>query len=248
MPYFISILFLIISFFAAPLVTIMIKPSTLLTSKILVLLTTAIVYIVFIRIWKIKIRFSQTFSFRKCLTYILLGLGIRYAHIIFFLLFPQAGMSMYSKLGLEYYEALLDTFKNPFVFVYLSFLGPVLEELFFRGKVLTAIQDKGGTTRAIIISALLFGITHMNPVQFISAMCLGLLCGYVYTITNDIKAPIIIHIANNLSSQLEALTLDSYSEYNRSFYGIMFSIAIGIAFLAYGIRQCVLDKNKNLEH
>ena len=77
MPYFISILFLIISFFAAPLVTIMIKPSTLLTSKILVFLTTAIVYIVFIRIWKIKIRFSQTFSFRKCLTYILLGLGIR---------------------------------------------------------------------------------------------------------------------------------------------------------------------------
>ena len=81
------------------------------------------------------------------------------------------------------------------MFLYASFLGPISEEIIFRGFILRGFE-KYGKRYAIIISALLFGAFHGNLIQSIFAMLVGLVLGYIAT-EYSIKWSIIIHIINN---------------------------------------------------
>lgn len=102
--------------------------------------------------------------------------------------------------------------------------------------------------KAIIVSSLFFGLTHSFPAQFATAVCLGLLCGYIYTVTNDIKAPIIIHIVNNFSSIFESLfiALGEEYKYSKTMASWMLTIAVGMVMLIFGIRQCLVERRKRL--
>ena len=50
---------------------------------------------------------------------------------------------------------------------------------------------------AIIISALVFGIVHFNPWQFIGAFLLGIVLGVVYFKTKSLLMSIFLHFFNN---------------------------------------------------
>ena len=84
----------------------------------------------------------------------------------------------------------------------IAFLPAVFEELLFRGVIFTSFNKKYGVGIAIIISALLFGIYHMNWVQGIYASIFGLLLAYIYFKSNSLFVPIIFHFINNLMSVL----------------------------------------------
>ena len=73
------------------------------------------------------------------------------------------------------------------------------EELVFRGIVFQGLK-RYGKAAAIFGSALLFGIMHMNVVQFIYAFQCGLLLGLVVYKTDNIKYGIIMHGLSNLIS------------------------------------------------
>lgn len=73
------------------------------------------------------------------------------------------------------------------------------------GRLLKEALKKYKSKYAVIIVSVLFAISHANLPQFISALCLGLLCGGVYVMAKDIKAPITIHVANNLYSSMMTL-------------------------------------------
>ena len=77
-------------------------------------------------------------------------------------------------------------------------LGPICEELIFREAVLGSLlrRDVKPVT-AIIFSAIVFGIVHLNPQQVPFAAIIGALLGYIYYKTGNIVVPCIIHIANN---------------------------------------------------
>lgn len=81
------------------------------------------------------------------------------------------------------------------MFLYASLLGPVAEELIFRGFVLRTLQ-KHGKTFAIVTSALLFGIYHGNLVQGIFAFLVGLVLGYT-ALEYSLRWSIALHILNN---------------------------------------------------
>lgn len=96
--------------------------------------------------------------------------------------------------------------QTPAGVIVLCLLGPLNEELLFRAGVLGSLQALYGNNenieprlarRAIVISALVFSIAHLNPVQMPGAFVLGLLMGYAYWHTRSIAAPLIIHIFNN---------------------------------------------------
>jgi membrane protease YdiL (CAAX protease family) len=83
---------------------------------------------------------------------------------------------------------------------YVLFLGlitivaPVVEEVIFRGIMIERLGAKYNYGWAVIISSVIFGILHSNPVgAFISGVILSL----VYLKTKTLKGPIVIHIANN---------------------------------------------------
>lgn len=78
-------------------------------------------------------------------------------------------------------------------------LGPVVEEAVFRESLLgELLLQKVTPWKAILISALLFGLIHGNPAQIPAACIIGLLLGVVYWKTGNIVLPILLHIANNL--------------------------------------------------
>jgi membrane protease YdiL (CAAX protease family) len=88
-----------------------------------------------------------------------------------------------------------DTFT---VFLLVSFFAPIIEEILFRGIIQKGMINNGVKPRnAIFISALVFGLVHFNPWQFIGAFLLGLVLGVVYFKTKSLLMPILLHFFNN---------------------------------------------------
>ena len=67
---------------------------------------------------------------------------------------------------------------------------------------------------AIIISALVFGLVHFNPWQFIGAFLLGLVLGVVYFKTKSLLMPILLHFFNNTIAaiMMKYYCTESFSE------------------------------------
>lgn len=76
-------------------------------------------------------------------------------------------------------------------------LGPILEELLFRGAVTKVLLKRYSPVTAILISGLLFGIFHMNPAQVVGAMLIGFVLAWIYYKTRSLIPCILIHIINN---------------------------------------------------
>lgn len=76
-------------------------------------------------------------------------------------------------------------------------VGPVTEELFFRGAVYRSLKPRAGVRGALILSAALFAALHMDLVSFVPIFTLGLLFGWVYEQTGSLAAPITIHLLHN---------------------------------------------------
>ncbi|QZT37104.1 CPBP family intramembrane metalloprotease [Halosquirtibacter xylanolyticus] len=76
-------------------------------------------------------------------------------------------------------------------------IGPIIEELIFRGIIMNGFLRNYSKTKAILISALLFGFFHMNPWQFIPATILGVLVGILRAQTGSIWAAIAGHSIHN---------------------------------------------------
>lgn len=95
---------------------------------------------------------------------------------------------------------------HPYQLVLLMFSSAVIpafaEELLFRGVILANLKPFG-KGMAVLVSALLFGLMHMNLSQFFYATVAGVVLGLVYMATNSLWLCILIHFANNMFSVLE---------------------------------------------
>jgi sodium transport system permease protein len=80
----------------------------------------------------------------------------------------------------------------------------VCEELAFRGFILSGFRRLGNNRRAIIISALFFGITHGFLQQSINAFVLGLVLGYLAVRSGSLLPGVIFHFLHNSMSVLSA--------------------------------------------
>lgn len=79
---------------------------------------------------------------------------------------------------------------------YIIILGPVMEEVVFRGFLLRKVR-RFGDVPAMLISGLTFGLFHMNISQFLYAATLGTVFAYIALRTNTIRYTVIIHIIIN---------------------------------------------------
>lgn len=90
--------------------------------------------------------------------------------------------------------------KEPTGYLAIGILGPVAEEMVFRGAVLRSLL-KLFPAKAhwwpILISAVLFGAVHMNMAQFVHALPIGLLLGWMYYRTGSIIPGLLFHWVNN---------------------------------------------------
>lgn len=97
-----------------------------------------------------------------------------------------------------------DIVSRPSGMLAVGIVGPVCEEVVFRGGILGGMLQEGRRPWvAIGISALIFGVIHFNPVQIFCAGVMGVLLGWVYWRTRSLLPAILMHVANNLLSVLE---------------------------------------------
>lgn len=75
--------------------------------------------------------------------------------------------------------------------------APILEEILFRGIILSLLLKRYNPQKAILWSALIFGIAHLNPWQFIAAFMIGYAIGWLFYNTKSIWIGIFIHWVNN---------------------------------------------------
>jgi len=116
-----------------------------------------------------------------------------------------------SAFGVEPIESVTEGLSGPLPFalelVSFALMPALVEELVFRGWFLGALRPFG-ERRALLLSALFFGLMHMNLTQVPFAFMLGLVFGFIYLRTGRLWPGMVIHFLNNaLSVALDHATL-----------------------------------------
>jgi membrane protease YdiL (CAAX protease family) len=93
-------------------------------------------------------------------------------------------------------------------FIVIGVIGPISEELVFRGLIFRRVRDYGGFWPAAILSGLVFGIYHWNITQGIFASIMGVLFAMIYEHYGTIWASIAAHIANNIVATMMNSVID----------------------------------------
>ena len=122
-------------------------------------------------------------------------------------------------------------------------IGPISEELIFRGLVFRRIRDYGGFLPAALISGLVFGVYHGNITQGIFATIMGILFAMIYEHYGTIWAPIAAHIANNILATLMNAVIDRLDLPDIVY--IIFLVVTFIAAVVIGLYIFLKDKKVN---
>lgn len=117
---------------------------------------------------------------------------------------------------------------------YICLIGPIFEEIIFRGLLLKAIQPFGEMT-AIIISAVAFAMFHLNPMQFPTALATGLLLGYLAVRTKSIFPSMLAHIVNNSARALPGFMFSDVLSPLSILFNVLISVVgmVGILIFVY---------------
>lgn len=107
---------------------------------------------------------------------------------------------------------------NAVLCFYVCLLGPVLEEILYRGVLLQSMR-KYNERFAIFLSAAVFGLMHQNYQQFLTAFVVGIPLAIVTIKYNSILPSIFTHIFMNTSALLFSSLLQfADPEYYDSIY------------------------------
>ena len=118
-------------------------------------------------------------------------------------------------------------------------ISPLAEELVFRGIVYNELKRSYRLPLAMLISALLFGLYHMNPVQGGYGFIMGLLLAYLYEYFGIFLWPVLVHmLANSLAYILSNTSLST--TVIRSWPAAIVCAAVTIV----GIKLLDFDKKK----
>lgn len=145
-----------------------------------------------------------------------------------------------------------DVLDVPFVvmFLVMAVFGPFCEELVFRGAFFRGFRKSGNIFGAIVMSAVLFAIMHMNFNQAAYAVLLGIMMALAAEATGSTITSFIIHLIFNgqsvcllyLSDKLAPDTLVEEMEmsYGSSEMALIIAFYLLLAVVCTSIAFCVL--------
>lgn len=79
-------------------------------------------------------------------------------------------------------------------------LGPIIEEYLFRGMIYNGLKKNFNDKKSMIITSIVFAITHINIIQMIYAFLLNIILVKVYEKYQNINSCVIIHSVSNLTT------------------------------------------------
>lgn len=86
------------------------------------------------------------------------------------------------------------------------FLAPLIEEIVFRRLLMGYLDRSVPAIASVLFSSVLFGAAHIAPPVIVYATFLGMGCALVTRFHNSLRAGFILHLANNLTVQLIAIS------------------------------------------
>ena len=128
-----------------------------------------------------------------------LALGVVIEPLTYFIPMPDAVKQLF--------ESIFNNSSTVDLVLSTCILAPLCEEFFCRGMMTRGMAQHGSSKKAIIWSAVIFAVIHMNPWQSIPAFVIGLLFGWVYYRTGSLWATIFMHCVNNTISVILSKTM-----------------------------------------
>ena len=107
---------------------------------------------------------------------------------------------------------LIASFSSPLMMALsIVVIGPLVEEVFFRGFVFTGLRQNFGWKKAALISAAIFAIFHLELTFVIPGFILGFIFAFLYQRSNSIWPGIIMHILVNAVGLLSTILINQMS-------------------------------------
>ena len=113
-------------------------------------------------------------------------------------------------------DQMIDMCREPWGMLAIAIGAPIGEEIMFRWGIMGhMLRRNSSVPTAILVSAVLFGLMHMNPAQVFFAAAMGIMLGILYWRSGNILWPIILHVLNNSVACLQVWLLgDKVKEYS----------------------------------
>ncbi|GFN36064.1 CPBP family glutamic-type intramembrane protease [Tepidimicrobium xylanilyticum] len=130
-------------------------------------------------------------------------------------------------------------------FLVIALSPGICEEAMFRGLIMNSYENMG-KKKALVYSAILFGMFHFNSQNLLGPIFLGIIFGIVVFKTDSILSAIIGHTLNNTIALALGYGLNRFGGYNQNFDGVNLAmpemdlmlygiIIMGIFALVFGI-------------
>ena len=180
-----------------------------LTGQIVLMVTTVVVFgtVILIGYKKTKRKFNDVFKFNAVSPFLWIMVTI----LTIGLSAVLSSLDNLLNLILPMPEWLHGIFGNSMVeeplvisIIHVGVIVAFTEELFFRGLILDGLNRNYSKRKAIIVSALIFGLVHINPWQFLSAFIGGLFMAWICIETKSIWLCIFMHFLHNMLETLAA--------------------------------------------
>lgn len=159
------------------------------------------VYLIFVTLFFYVLKILSPFSFEifKNITLKNIALAIFCEVLVYFVNYNM-NITILQNMFKSSYDILIVGFQSLMplpVLIYACILGPIIEELLFRGYILKGLRNKYGMTVALLVSSVIFAVFHLNIVQILNAFIMGIIFGLLYIKTGSVFSCMLAHILNN---------------------------------------------------
>ncbi|WP_124067934.1 type II CAAX endopeptidase family protein [Clostridium sp. E02] len=130
------------------------------------------------------------------------------------------------------------------ILIVMVIMAPICEEFLFRKLLIDRVRIYGDRA-AILISAIIFGLSHGNFYQFFYAFGIGLVLAYVYIRTGRLRYTILFHMIINFMGSIIALQVQKSIPlaYLYSLF-LLGSVVIGIVLFFTSQKKWVLEQGE----
>lgn len=129
---------------------------------------------------------------------------------------------------------------DPYIIISALFFAPIFEETIFRGILLRGLLTRYSILTSILLSSILFALIHVNVIQVISALLLGLLFGLIFIKTHSLIYTIVLHFFANLITWI--CTYLNIKNFCLTCSSITLIIVATLGLLLYGYSLWALNK------
>lgn len=120
-------------------------------------------------------------------------------------------------------------------------LAPIGEELCLRGIVMNRTQKSFGLIGCVVLSGIFFGIYHLNPIQGIYVIPMGMIFGYISYKYKSVIPAIIAHLINNFAALFLGVL------YTTWYTTLIVIVVFGVIAIIFGMKLDFLKENKVTE-